>query len=360
MGNEQLVDFQDAIFKKAIKKSKNENLLISPMSLFLPLAILSKGAKDKTLNEFLKVLNDSKNENLYLNNLEEISKILKSDSHLKMANSILYNVKLEENFLQKVQNFDVKFDQLANLEQINNWVKEKTEGKIDKFTDKLDPTCPMVILNAIYFHDDWKEEFQHSDTSPQIFYLSNNKQKEIDFMSHKFNNAFYYQTETFQSIKLEYKKSDIMATIVLPNKNIKINDFVANMDSGSFFEMSNYNTDRKNVKLYLPKIKFENSCDLNEILKELGLKEAFNHTADFSLISNIKPFFIKNVFQKNCLEMDEKGTTGASSTEVEMTLGLEAEPIEMRCDRPYLVFLSKYILKIKKDVVLFSAKIENP
>ena len=359
MGNEQ-IDFQETIFKKAIKKSKNDNLLISPMSLFLPLALISKGAKDKTLNEFLKALNDSKNENLYLNNLEEISTILKKDKNLKIANSILSKVNIEDNFLKQIQNFEIKTDKLENLEQINNWVKEKTEGKIDKFIDKLDPSTLIVILNAIYFHDDWKEEFEHSETSQQLFYLANNKQKEVDFMNHIFDNAFYYQTEIFQSIKLEYKNSDIMATIILPSKNIKINDFVANMNSNSFFDISNYNTDRKKVKLYLPKIKLESSCDLKELLEQLGIKEAFSIKADFSLISSIKPLFIGNVFQKTCLEMDEKGTTGSSATEVEMTLGVDDEPIEMKCDRPYLVFLSKYSLKMKKDIILFAAKIENP
>ena len=81
-----------------------------------------------------------------------------------------------------------------------------------------------------------------------------------------------------------------MTTIILPSKNIKINDFVSNMNSSSFFDMSKYNTDRKIVKLYLPKIKLENSCDLKELLKELGIKEAFEVNADFSLILNIKPF----------------------------------------------------------------------
>ena len=360
MGNEEQIDFQETIFKKAIKKTKNNNLLISPMSLFLPLAFLSKGAKDKTLNEFLKVLNDSKSENLYLDNLEEISNILKNDKSLKIANSILSKVKIEDNFLENSKNFNIKIGSFENLEQINHWVKENTEGKIEKFTDNLDPSSPMVILNAIYFHDDWKEEFEHSKTSPQIFFLSDNKQKEVDFMNHTFENAFYYQTGTFQSIKLEYKNCEIMATIILPVKNIKINDFISNMNSSSFFDMSNYNTDRKTVKLYLPKIKLENSCDLNDLLKELGLKEALNINANFSLISKIKPFYIKNVFQNSCLEMDEKGTTGTSVTEVEMKLGLDSEPIEMKCDRPYLVFLSKYSLKIKKDIILFSAKIENP
>ena len=99
MGNEQF-DFQDSIFKKAIKKSKNNNLVISPISLFLPLALISKGAKEKTLNEFIKILNDSSNKNFYLENLNEINTIIKNDKCLKITNSILSKIKLEENFIE--------------------------------------------------------------------------------------------------------------------------------------------------------------------------------------------------------------------------------------------------------------------
>ena len=359
MGNEQ-IDYQDLLFKKAIKKSKNNNIVISPMSLFLPLALLSKGAKEKTLNEFLKALNDSSNKNLYLENLKEINTIIKNDKCLKITNSILSKIKLEENFLLKTKEFEVLFEQLENLEKINNLMKEKTEGKIEKILDKLEPTSLMIILNAIYFKDDWKEEFEHSNTSSHIFYLSDNNQKKVDFMNHKFSNAFYFQTDSFQSIKLEYKKSDVLTTIVLPRKNIKINDFVLNMNFNLFFDMSNYNSNRKNVELFLPKIKLENFYNLNDILKEIGINEAFSEKANFSLITQIKPFFIKNVFQKTFLEIDEKGTTAASGTIVEMTLGVSSDSVEMKCERPFLVFLSKYSLKMKKDIILIAGKIEDP
>ena len=359
MGNEQ-IEYQDLLFKKAIKKSKNNNLVISPISLFLPLALISKGAKEKTLNEFLKVLNDSSNKNFYLENLNEINTILKNDKCLKITNSILTKIKLEENFIEKTKEFDILIEQFENLDKINNLIKEKTEGKIEKIIDKIEPSSLLIILNAIYFKDDWKEEFEHSETSSKIFYLSNNQQKNVDFMNHKFSNAFYYQTESFQSIKLEYKNSDIFATIVLPAKNIKINNFILNMNSNLFFDMSNYNSNRKNVNLFLPKIKLENFYNLNDLLKEMGLNEAFSNNANFSLLTEIKPFFIKNVFQKTCLEIDEKGTTAASGTIVEMTLGISSDSIEMKCERPFLIFLSKYSLKMKKDIILFAAKIENP
>ena len=61
--------------------------------------------------------------------------------------------------------------------------------------------------------------------------------------------------------------------------------------------------------------------------------------------------------------MDEKGTTAAAVTSVSFTLSLKSNikvPIVMKCDRPYLIFLTKYCPKIDKTLLLFCAKIENP
>ena len=45
-------DFQLEIFKKAIKINLSNNVVLSPISVLFPLAILSEGAKGKTLSEF--------------------------------------------------------------------------------------------------------------------------------------------------------------------------------------------------------------------------------------------------------------------------------------------------------------------
>ena len=103
----------------------------------------------------------------------------------------------------------------------------------------------------------------------------------------------------------------------------------------------------------------ESSYELNDILTNLGIKEAFQNNADFSSMTEPKPFFINKINQKTFLEIDEKGTTAAAATLVEMFLSADA-PSVMRCDRPYLIFITKYCPVIKKTLILFFAKIENP
>ena len=70
-------DFQIEIFKKAIKINLSNNVVLSPISVLFPLAILSEGAKGKTLSEFQNMLNDPTNKFNYTENLNEIYNSIK-------------------------------------------------------------------------------------------------------------------------------------------------------------------------------------------------------------------------------------------------------------------------------------------
>lgn len=355
-------DFQFEIFKEAIKIFRTSNIVLSPISLLFPLSILSKGAKGQTLSEFQKLLNDSKNKNIYIENLDQIYNTIKTESCLKIANAVLTKVKVNSSFIEKGKKNDVKFDELKNASQVNDWVKEKTNKKITKIIDGLDPLCVMIILNALYFHDNWKEKFDPKKTSIKPFHLSNQTTKNVNFMNHFFKDANYFENEKFQALKLLYNQTKITATIVLPKPNVNINDLMLKMTTSNFFALF-HNTNTADVELYLPKIKMENSYTLDGMLNALGLKEAYSANADFSALTNFKPIFINNVNQKTFLEMDESGTTAVAVTGLKLfTLGITNQKIPriMICDKPYLVFLTKYCPDIKKTLILFCAKIENP
>ena len=250
---------------------------------------------------------------------------------------------------------------MKDAKQVNDWMKEKTSGKITKIIDSIDPLVKMMVLNALYFHDDWKIQFSKTRTKLEPFYSSNSKEIKANLMYYHFKNANYIQNSQFQAIKLLYNSSKISATIVLPAQNININDFILNIDTKFFFSIF-HNTKTEEVILYLPRIKLENSYNLNNMLKQLGLNEAFKETADFSALCDKEKLYFDSVHQKTYFEMDEKGTTAAAVTSAsKLSVGINQKiPAVMRCDRPYLVFLTQYCQKINKTLLLFCAKIENP
>lgn len=44
---------------------------------------------------------------------------------------------------------------LENLEQINTWVENATQGKIDDFLSALPPNLLLVLINAVHFKGEW-------------------------------------------------------------------------------------------------------------------------------------------------------------------------------------------------------------
>ena len=85
----------------------------------------------------------------------------------------------------------------------------------------------MMLLNAIYFKGTWLKEFSKNSTSTNNFYNFNDESKitKVDMMSIKeyFN---YYEDEKMQIIEIPYTKDSMSAIILLPNKDIDINDYI--------------------------------------------------------------------------------------------------------------------------------------
>ena len=59
--------------------------------------------------------------------------------------------------------------QNATLDDVNAWVGRKTEGKIDRILDRLDPNSAAVLLNAVYFKAKWASVFSKDATKDEAF-----------------------------------------------------------------------------------------------------------------------------------------------------------------------------------------------
>ncbi|NXR06588.1 SPB9 protein, partial [Semnornis frantzii] len=61
-----------------------------------------------------------------------------------------------------------------SAKQINAWVEEKTEGKIQNLLPKglLDSQTRLVLVNAIYFKGSWELEFNKAKTVEMPFHIN--------------------------------------------------------------------------------------------------------------------------------------------------------------------------------------------
>lgn len=345
-------------------RAESENYIISPYSIYTALAMTAEGADNKTLEEMHKVLKiyDRDESIAMLSSLQErLLKSSSSNTEISIANALYLgdNFTVEAEFENSVKNNFAARIMLNdfNLSSINNWVKEKTKGKIPSILNELDPLSRLVILNAIYFKADWQNKFNVRQTKPEKFYLNSNEEVEV-MMMEQTRRFPYYEEKNFQAMKMSYGKSNYSMLIILPALDVQLSDLIDKLESDSLnFWVQNMTDQRLNIKF--PRFKIGFQQELSSILKVLGMRSAFHSKADFSRINQGIDLLIDQVQHRAFIEVDETGAEAAAATAVAMKMMCESippTPVDFHADHPFMFF----IIDDTDNLLLFSGILNNP
>ena len=362
--------FQIKLFS-LLNENQNENICISPLSLYQILSLVSNGAVGKTQEEILNVLvpNNKINKKIQLsinaNNQQIINYYNSKNKKVVMVNGILTKVSLKKEFEKICKKFEAGILPLINVEQINNWCSEKTNGKIKKIIDKISPLTTMILLNAVYFKVNWKYKFDEVKTKKMDFRNSNGIIVKVDTMYNEFSKIKYFENEKIQMIELPYEDDNLSMIILLP----KLNKFTSSSDylkkeKLDFIESINKMTYKKNVKLNLPKFELEYKKQLNEILQKMNMKLAFyNNLADFSNLSKTKSYIFQ-VIHSTYIKVDESGTESAAASLIEMRTNstvIIKNYINMNVDHSFIYMIKDKRIKDinKSNMLLFLGTVNS-
>ena len=351
--------------------NKDGNIFISPTSLFMALSMVYNGADGVTKDEMAKVLQVEGIEADELNQANaSLMNLFHSSSEkiqLNIANSIWLNENFhfQDDFAQynrdyfnaEIQEIDI-FDS-ESPKMINQWVEEKTNGKIEEIVDSpLDPDLVTVLINAIYFKGDWKYEFDESQTEDRTFYLKDGTTKDVPLMRLEEKLA-YMENEALQAVSLPYgEENEMSMNVILPKENVDSEEF-QNMLTYENWQKWTSEFQVKEGTLLLPKFQLEYEATLNDMLKKLGMTTAFAKGANFGkMIQEGDPLWISQVKQKTYLDVNEKGTEAAAATSVEMvteSFNMEG-PFRMEVNRPFVIAITEN----QSNTILFLGEINNP
>ena len=354
------------VFQEIVKEQTNNNIFISPMSISYALGMTFNGADGKTKEEMAKALEFG---NLTPEEINEsfhklMKKLMELDPKVMMeiANSIWYRENIEvlkkfkevnqKYFRAEIRNMD--FSKQETVSIINNWVSENTKGKITKVIDEIDALSMMYLINAIYFKGAWSEEFDKKRTKEDKFLLPDGKSIMCEMMKSS-EKMMYFENEDFQAVDLTYGKENFSMIIVLPKKDKDINEFISNLNIEDWNSWLNGFSKIKG-SLVLPKFKIEYDIEMNDVLKALGMGNAFSSAADFSKMTKKQKLYISNVKHKTFVDVNEEGTEAAAVTVVEMKLTSVGPGFFMKVNRPFV-----FAIKEKEtNSIIFIGKIVNP
>ncbi|KAF5306579.1 hypothetical protein FQR65_LT07306 [Abscondita terminalis] len=314
--------FTANIYKDFAKESKG-NFLISPLSMQLTLGMMHAGANNQTAEELAKTL-------IFPNSPTEIDSMIGSIRHELQTESLFYtltmtnglyvsdNCKIENDYkLRAIYEFNSNIE-LINFRKpdeavtkINNWISKKTNTYIKRLVENNDinENTKAILLNAISFQLNWVKKFDEKNTKRSKFRTIDFDDVEVDMMDiiHPFE---VYKSDYFKAtfLKMPFVGKYLSMVVILPDeKNLE------HVETNIEEALNNQNYTWKNVHVNFPKFKMESTIKLIPILERLGVVSLFTPDADLNkIVSNFAPFYISNVIQKICMEVNENGTISVS------------------------------------------------
>jgi len=360
--------FAFELFREVNGLSEEDNLMISPLSVSYALGMTFNGSAGDTREAFRQVLHFGVLTDQEVNESfkDLMGQLVNLDENVEfsIANSIWYRLGYQvlEAFINTNREyFDAAIEELdfsdpGAVDIINQWIEDKTNGKIRDMLDYIPVDAVMYLVNAIYFNASWKYQFDPEDTYEGDFNLEGGSIHRTDFM--QVEGGFSYTSqEDFRAVELPYGDSAFSMVILLPEMDVTVDELADAMNAeqwDSWFE-SSYTT---NVLVNIPRFKYEFKSLLNDPLFNLGLGIAFTESADFS---NIKPesgIYISRVIHQTFIDVNEEGTEAAAATVVEMRDGAfpGGGPLHFVADRPFI-----YVIKENSTgAIIFMGKVGKP
>jgi len=348
-------------FYSQVTADKQENVFFSPWSISTAFAIAYEGARGNTADEmsdtFGFVKDDEERRTVFAAIHEDLNQ---KDARYKLniANALWLAPDFEPfqeyvNIAKTYYDSEVETVNLVGdgVDIINDWVKTKTEGKIEEILvpGSLTAQTRMVITNAIYFNGTWVMPFEEKRTSEQDFIVNAKKTVTVPMMS---QTLFFNYTKNDQLFILElpYEGDRLSMLILLPNEIDGITSLEESLTAQKISQWKNDLFERK-LQVQMPKFTMETDYDLIPGLKNLGINDAFG-PADFSGISN-SGLYIAKAIHKAFVDVNEKGTEAAAATAIVMD---ESAPPTFRADHPFIFIIQDN----ETGIILFIGKVLDP
>ncbi len=251
----------------------------------------------------------------------------------------------------------------AVREQINDWIADRTEDKIQDMLPMgvIDAATRMVLVNAIYFIASWDTPFDEFNTRDKTFTLIDGSTVTVPMMFQQ-ESLGYVLGDSFQAVELPYLGGEVAFFAIVPDAG-SFEQFEAGMDAQQFNALRSRMM-YGDVQLDMPRFELNTDLDLKSPMITLGMTDAFDDSrADFSRMFDPtqvdENLYISAALHKAYIGVDEGGTEAAAATAI--VIGASAapmptQPVRIQLDRPFI-----YVIYDRPTgTILFMGRVMNP
>ncbi|MGA1873577.1 MAG: serpin family protein [Thermoplasmatota archaeon] len=368
---------------RQITMNSSENIVFSPFSIYLTLCMIYEGTGGETREEMGQVLHLMDNDLERRGSFASIQNDLndrRGRVDINVANNLWvqkgfpvkedYRQYVEESYFAGIAEADFGSNTPDAIEEINEWVEDQTNGRIQDLLGpgSLHESTVIAWVNALYFRGDWETQFDRSDTRDRKFITADNRTLQVPTMyldpeDLKDDTHFRgYYGDGIQAHELPYKGRDLSMVLMLPAPREPYRermppDMIHTLErdlSADLLDEMNEGFEESEMSIQVPKFDFETKFSLKEKLNDMGIEKAFMPgSADLSGISDTGSYWIEDGVHQANIRIDEKGTEAAAATAMWEDAGMS---MPFQADRPF-VFL---IQDRETGLILFMGRIMDP
>jgi serpin B len=338
-----------------VSAGSSDNLVFSPASISIALAMTYGGAAGTTASQMATTIHFSLPPARLHPAFDALDLALESPPatgadagafRLSLANALwaqqgftlvpAYLDLLAENYGAGLQLVDFEHAAEPARLTINQWVSDKTAGKIpDLIPDGvLDALTRFVLTNAVYFKADWQSPFEPN--SPDGTFNTPSGPVQVPMMAAHDVVVPAWSGTGYRAAALPYKGGTASMVLIVPDAGT-FNAFTSGLTADALDAILTA-APSDSTTVSLPRFKFTTILPLSDILQSMGMVDAFDEAkADLSGIDGAHDLFIKAVLHQALIAVDEQGTEAAAATAVigETTGGVFiTNPLVV--DRPFL------------------------
>ena len=343
-------------------RARDGNLFYSPHSISLALGMVYAGARGQTASQMAETLHLPPGDRLHpaFNALaRELAARTGRDQEFRLSivNAVwgqeghefrqAFLDLLAESYGAGVGRTDFRGAPEEARGTINKWIAENTENRIKELlpSDVITPLTRMVLTNAIYFKSAWSFPFNQADTRDRPFHLLDGRIVDVPMMAMD-EELLYGEGAGYQAVDLPYVGNELSMTIVLPELG-RFEEFEDSLDA-AFIDRLMASFEGRQVELDLPRFEFESQFRLADVLRTMGMSDAFDIVAsDFSgmdgrscLAGDPECLYLLDVIHKSFVSVDEAGTEAAAATAAVMVQESAPPPrVAMTVDRPFIFLI---------------------
>uniref|UniRef100_A0A8C3SQN4 Serpin family B member 11 n=1 Tax=Chelydra serpentina TaxID=8475 RepID=A0A8C3SQN4_CHESE len=357
------------LYNELNKNSANKNIFFSPMSISAGLVMVLLGARGNTANQMQMVSVNKTHVHAFIFYICSNVTISTTGSDLWILTLINYLYITVQQYLEctkelygaMLQTVDFGSATEAARQTINSWVESKTQGKIRELfvPGVIDSTAVLVLVNAIYFKANWEYKFEEKHTMPRVFRINQNESKSVQMMYQKdrFKIA-HIQEMNAQILMLPYAGKSLNMIILLPDDITGLEQVERAMTYEKLTHWTSLESMReREVEVYLPRFKLEDTFELNLPLKEMGMIDVFKQSkADLSGMAPSRRLFLSKVVHKAYVEVNEEGTLAAAATGSVVVNRSYPSGALFMADHPFLFFIQHN----PTNTILFLGKLCSP